>query len=964
VNTRTLALVLLALEGAAAIVPWIPAPEGIAWPMRLVAAALAVALLPGAALALWLVPERCWRPTELVAVAFGAAVALVQLALIASLTLHFSAVVTLGAMALLTVAALVRTTLRAPGLPDCRVAARRDWPVLARRPAAGRHGGVPSGPAIVTTWPELAWWAGVLGLAAFLYVEGAPYRLGEDFLHVGVIRRLAELPDPAIDNIYFAPGVIYTYPFPGIHYLIALISRWGDVDPLFAYHKLRFFWGPIALAMVAVIGRQLFGSMTWGLACGATALAFVVTGTFAEVEGFFWGQLTPFSHASDVAMGVLLPAALVYMLAFLADDDDRQGSRFFFAGSLALALMLTIVHVRELIQVLVYLGAFVLALLVVRGNRALLLRSCVLLGAVLAIAVGFNVWHAAAVGHIDSIVGARRAELVEVVRNDGGLGLFVRAPTAYFDGFMPNAYVTFREWNPFLLLAAAPVLMAFRASPAAWLVAASLLCYVLIIRFPLFGAPYIYLTYFEILFTPIRNVVFFLHVLAGAALFLATAVLGRAGFAGVLLALAGSLAIAGAWRLPRIFFEQHQDLLFVPVIALLVWTLVRARRRAVPETPRATASLSPRRAWAQPRRWLGAAAALTAVGMVAVWFLTGTPARAVQVRWSPDVSGPERIFHEWRFTLADGLWREGTTWYYSLLDTSTDNVRRLVQSRSVLDTHEINRTAFVLNESAPIGTRYTWAGAGLPIIGSPDGFQVTVLLLVGVAVLLLRREGPPRAAAADTRDVAWRHPRPLLFGTTVVMLAGLTWTPDLSPLVIEGSLRTPDAIVTSFGCDTATGPAPYAPAGVQIVVTGMMSCPPSPALMKWVREHVPAAGVFAANTWNSYPPSVFFPQQYLGWARLTPSFLSPEQIFGPYLQFYRRSLAMHGGQPMFNDRETAADRRRFVDALGVTHVLVDPAYYDVMTRTLAGNADFTKQYDDGRWAVFAVHSGRDSRQAE
>jgi hypothetical protein len=67
---------------------------------------------------------------------------------------------------------------------------------------------------------------------------------------------------------------------------------------------------------------------------------------------------------------------------------------------------------------------------------------------------------------------------------------------------------------------------------------------------------------------------------------------------------------------------------------------------------------------------------------------------------------------------------------------------------------------------------------------------------------------------------------------------------------------------------------------------------------------------------------------------------------------------------MFNDRETAQERREFVDALGVTHVLVDPAYHDVVTHALAGSDDFTKEYDDGRWAVFAVRPRDESRRAE
>ena len=36
---------------------------------------------------------------------------------------------------------------------------------------------------------------------------------------------------------------------------------------------------------------------------------------------------------------------------------------------------------------------------------------------------------------------------------------------------------------------------------------------------PLLAIPYIYLTYFEILFTPVRNVIFFVYLFAGALIY-------------------------------------------------------------------------------------------------------------------------------------------------------------------------------------------------------------------------------------------------------------------------------------------------------------------------------------------------------------------------------------------------------------------------------------------------------------
>jgi hypothetical protein len=99
---------------------------------------------------------------------------------------------------------------------------------------------------------------------------------------------------------------------------------------------------------------------------------------------------------------------------------------------------------------------------------------------------------------------------------------------------------------------------------------------------------------------------------------------------------------------------------------------------------------------------------------------------------------------------------------------------------------------------------------------------------------------------------------------------------------------------------------------------------------------------------------VFFPQQFVGWSGMERNFLNPEELFAPYLRFYRRALAVHGVQPFFNDKETDAERRQFVDDLGITHVLVDPAFHDVVVPALRDNAMFEKQYDAGEWAVFRV----------
>jgi len=66
-------------------------------------------------------------------------------------------------------------------------------------------------------------------------------------------------------------------------------------------------------------------------------------------------------------------------------------------------------------------------------------------------------------------------------------------------------------------------------------------------------------------------------------------------------------------------------------------------------------------------------------------------------------------------------------------------------------------------------------------------------------------------------------------------------------------------------------------------------------------------------------------------------------------------MAAHGGQPLFNARESLPERRQFLEAVKATHVLVDPMTYPEMTRVLAAWPEtFRLVFNDSRWAVYEV----------
>lgn len=66
----------------------------------------------------------------------------------------------------------------------------------------------------------------------------------------------------------------------------------------------------------------------------------------------------------------------------------------------------------------------------------------------------------------------------------------------------------------------------------------------------------------------------------------------------------------------------------------------------------------------------------------------------VHVRWKPDVTDARRVELERQFTLTHSEPTEGTTWRYGLADSSTGNIRALIQNEAVDDTAHLNRIRY------------------------------------------------------------------------------------------------------------------------------------------------------------------------------------------------------------------------------------------------------------------------------
>jgi hypothetical protein len=419
---------------------------------------------------------------------------------------------------------------------------------------------------------------GICGLMAVLgcvlYLKGSPLGGTEDWLHVGIVRRLAFLEAPAIGNFFQTPGVLYTHPLPGTHYAMALVTTISGLDPLFVYHKMRLLWSISAILVLYALARRIFEDGRVAAMSLAAALLLTLNGAFADVPIVAWAQLATYSHPSDVALGVLLPGLLALAACYLRAPTAHD-STWTLVAALSMAATLTMVHIRETVQFLVYLGSFGVALAAFSRDRRVLRRVLLLAASTVAIAVAYVVFYRATVPAIGTLDQTAKVELVAWLRHATFRDL-VKRPLPISVGLVDSL---FHGWMPSVLLLSPLLCLVHRRRVLIWLPAASIVAYMLLIRFPVLSFPYVYFTYWEILLTPGRNVAVFVHLLAGLALFIVAAQLSRirrawpAALATLLIGCGVAIVVRGTgpWMAVR------QDLLFLGVLAgyaavlLLLW---------------------------------------------------------------------------------------------------------------------------------------------------------------------------------------------------------------------------------------------------------------------------------------------------------------------------------------------------------------------------------------------------------
>ena len=442
-------------------------------------AAMCVLVLPGYLLATAATDAANSSLPERWVIAVGFSLFLAEGACVAGLTLHIPLNLMIGAFP----AAVAATA-------GIRLVRRRSRPVPPSALGQSRLARL-----------AIAGWI-ISAVAAYLVGHADLSSQLENLFAIGIGDALRTAVRP--QDAYFIAGVDPVYPFPGLHYALALVTDLAGTSTLFAFEKLRFIWTASALAAVFVGVRALSGSSEAAFLGLFGSAVLMLAGTFGVVPGvgFYWGQLAATGHPADIAMNVLVPIALSCLLLWLSPQGRNRPELLVLC--VCTALVLSAVHQRELVQYLAYAAG---ALILLRDRRRAVALA-VAMAIPIAAAVAYRWWAARYSPGIGELLAATRADLGQQFHH-----------LSLGNAFRPlKKFVIFYRFsllwglNGLMLIASAITVIAYRKALAVRTVGLAMSGFLLVASFALLAIPILWMTYDELLYTPVRHVIFVLYI--------------------------------------------------------------------------------------------------------------------------------------------------------------------------------------------------------------------------------------------------------------------------------------------------------------------------------------------------------------------------------------------------------------------------------------------------------------------
>lgn len=141
-------------------------------------------------------------------------------------------------------------------------------------------------------------------------------------------------------------------------------------------------------------------------------------------------------------------------------------------------------------------------------------------------------------------------------------------------------------------------------------------------------------------------------------------------------------------------------------------------------------------------RWIGVAGVVGLAALGITYWLTYEPAPRVRVLWRGDVVGERRAALERRYLLVNPRDRlPSGSLAYDLLDTSTSNIRAIVNDPAIVDTNDIERHTFVVPFDVEYGREWMWQAHRTPGLQNEPVRTALILVLAAMAIGGLAPDG-------------------------------------------------------------------------------------------------------------------------------------------------------------------------------------------------------------------------------
>jgi len=263
-----------------------------------------------------------------------------------------------------------------------------------------------------------------------------------------------------------------------------------------------------------------------------------------------------------------------------------------------------------------------------------------------------------------------------------------------------------------------------------------------------------------------------------------------------------------------------------------------------------------------------------------------------------------------------------------------------------------------------------------------DLFYFPLILILGILIISLYRrrqfhahfhKSPilghpllqiPEASPNSIRQVS-------MTALLIILAAIMTFKPDASPLVLSPMkvqsplfpqvslpLSSPGELHAALPCMKAKD----VPLRVNLPIPAtkienVLSCPPPPDLIEFLKTKIGTGASIATNSFNVYSLFTFSPVQILAWPTPTTFNLrNPLDLAGSFYTSFMDALAKKGTQPFFNSIDRPDERKAFLQKTGATHVVIDPMYYGSLTPILKNMGTLVELiYEQDEWAVFVVN---------